>query len=148
MWVQLSTTCSNYWSSPMGTVDPIEWLHPPPYTGQYTLSSTSTYCTLQCGLGCKSQDSLHWDSLEPATFRMPDQRTAGAATQGSCTGSAATLHRQCRIAAPPADAYVFASVCYSYELSNIANIVLMICTCWDLEQLYYLCYILKAYDFK
>ena len=30
------------------TVDPIDWSHPPPYTGQYPLSST--YCTLQCGL--------------------------------------------------------------------------------------------------
>ena len=27
------------------TVDPVHWLHPPPYTGQYSLSST--YCTLQ-----------------------------------------------------------------------------------------------------
>ena len=30
------------------TVDPINWSHPPPYTGQYSLSST--YCTVQCGL--------------------------------------------------------------------------------------------------
>ena len=30
------------------TVDPIDWSQPPPYTGQYLLSST--YCTLQCGL--------------------------------------------------------------------------------------------------
>ena len=30
------------------TVDPIDWSHPPPYTGQYPLSST--YCTVQCGL--------------------------------------------------------------------------------------------------
>ena len=29
-------------------VDPIDWSHPPPYTGQYPLSST--YCTVQCGL--------------------------------------------------------------------------------------------------
>ena len=70
MWVQLSTTCSNYWSSPIGsfylqpttspqpamdnsisqseTVDPIDWSHPLPYTGQSPLSSM--YCTLQCGL--------------------------------------------------------------------------------------------------
>ena len=53
-----------YCSSPMGssqfhnqlrtiaseTVDPNDWSHSPPYTGQYALSST--YCTLQCGLGC------------------------------------------------------------------------------------------------
>ena len=29
-------------------VDPIDWSHPPPNTGQYPLSST--YCTVQCGL--------------------------------------------------------------------------------------------------
>ena len=29
-------------------VDPIDWLHPPPYTGQYPLSST--YCTVQRAL--------------------------------------------------------------------------------------------------
>ena len=61
------------------TVDPIDSSHPPPYTGQYPLSST--YCTLQCGLGCKSQNLLHWVSRERATFGMPDQRTACAATQ-------------------------------------------------------------------
>ena len=26
------------------TVDPIDWLHPPPYTGQYPLSSTYAHC--------------------------------------------------------------------------------------------------------
>ena len=62
------------------TVDPIDWSHPPLYTWQYPLSST--YCTLQCGLGCESQDLLHWESLDRVTFRMPDQRTACAATQG------------------------------------------------------------------
>ena len=30
------------------TVDPIDWSHPPPYTGQYPLSST--YCTVQFGM--------------------------------------------------------------------------------------------------
>ena len=62
------------------TVDPIDWLHPPPYTRQYPLSST--YCTLQCGLGCKSQDLLLWVRRDRATFGIPDQRTACAATQG------------------------------------------------------------------
>ena len=62
------------------TVDPIDWLHPPPYTGQYFLSST--YYTLQCGLGCKSQDLLHWASRDRAIFGIPDQRTTCAATQG------------------------------------------------------------------
>ena len=62
------------------TVDQIHWSHPPPYTGQCPLSST--YCTLQCGLGCKSQDLLHWVSRERATFGLPDQRTACEATQG------------------------------------------------------------------
>ena len=65
------------------TVDPIDWLHPPPYTGQGPLSST--YCTLQCGLGCKSQDLLHWASHERGTFGIPDQRTACAATQDTTT---------------------------------------------------------------
>ena len=56
------------------------WLVAPPrYTGQCPLSST--YCTLQCGLGCKSQDLLHWESLDRATFGMTDQYTACAATQ-------------------------------------------------------------------
>ena len=30
------------------TVNPIDWSLPPPYTGQYPLSST--YCTVKCGL--------------------------------------------------------------------------------------------------
>ena len=60
------------------TVDPIDWSHPPPYTGQYPMSST--YCTLQCGLQITRLAELS----QPRTcdFRMPDQRTAGAATQG------------------------------------------------------------------
>ena len=60
------------------TVDPIDWSHPPPYTGQYPLSST--YYTLQCGLQITRLAALS----QPRTcdFRMPDQRTAGAATQG------------------------------------------------------------------
>ena len=66
------------------TVDPIDWLHTPPYTGQYPLCST--YCTLQCGLGCKSQDLLHWVRRDRATFGIPDQRTACAATQGISSG--------------------------------------------------------------
>ena len=59
-------------------VDPIDWSHLPPYTGQYPLSST--YCTLQCGLQIARLAVLS----QPRTcdFRMPDQRTAGAATQG------------------------------------------------------------------
>ena len=65
---------------PSETVYPIDWSHPPPYTGQYPLSST--YCTLQCGLGCKSQNLLHWVSHDRATFGMWDQRIACAATQG------------------------------------------------------------------
>ena len=60
------------------TVDPIDWSHPPPYTSQYPLSST--YCPLQCGLQITRLAALS----QPRTcdFRMPDQRTAGAATQG------------------------------------------------------------------
>ena len=48
------------------------------YTGQYPLSSM--YCTLQCGLQITRLAALS----QPRTcdFRMPDQRTAGAATQG------------------------------------------------------------------
>ena len=55
------------------------WLvAPPPYTGQYPLSST--YFTLQCGLQITRLAALS----QPRTcdFRMPDQRSAGAATQG------------------------------------------------------------------
>ena len=49
------------------TVDPIDWSHPPPYTGQYPLSST--YCTLQCGLQITKLAALS----QPRTcdFRMP-----------------------------------------------------------------------------
>ena len=95
MWVQLSTTCSNFtegaqWGAPScsqpqpatdnGVRDGrSNWLvAPPTLQGQYPLSST--YCTLQCGLGCKSQDLLHWVRSERATFGIPDQRTACAAT--------------------------------------------------------------------
>ena len=60
------------------TVDPIDWSHPPPYTGQYPLSSK--YCTLQCGLQITRLAAL--SQLRTCDFRMPDQRTAGAATQG------------------------------------------------------------------
>ena len=60
------------------TVDPIDWSHPPPYTEQYRLSST--YCTLQCGLQITRLVALSQPWM--CDFRMPDQRTAGAATQG------------------------------------------------------------------
>ena len=56
------------------------WLvAPPPYTGQYPLSST--YCTLQCGMQITRLAALS----QPRTcdFRMPDQRLASAATQDS-----------------------------------------------------------------
>ena len=59
------------------TVDPIDWSHPPLYTGQYPLSST--YCTVQCGLQITRLVALV--SRERATFGLPDQRTACAATQ-------------------------------------------------------------------
>ena len=36
------------WTMASETVDPIDWSHPPPYKGQYPLSST--YCTVLCGL--------------------------------------------------------------------------------------------------
>ena len=60
------------------TVDPIDRSHPPPYTGQCPQSST--FCTLHCGLHITKLAALS----QPRTcdFRMPDQRTAGAATQG------------------------------------------------------------------
>ena len=60
------------------TVDPIDWSYPPPYTEQYPLSST--YCTLQCGLQITRLAAL--SQQRTCDFRMPDQRTAGAATQG------------------------------------------------------------------
>ena len=71
------------------TVDPIDWLHPPPHTGQYPLCST--YCALQCWLGCKSQDLLHWVSRDRATFGIPDQRTACVVFIN------VTDHRKCEI---------------------------------------------------
>ena len=96
MWVQLSTTCCNLLTLPNGellvavdhnqlrtmaseTVDPIDWSHPPPYTGQYPWASLIA----QCSAGCKSQDLLHSVSIEWATFGMPGQRTTCAATQGT-----------------------------------------------------------------
>ena len=62
---KIATTCSSLLKLPNGellvavdhnqlrtmaseTVDPIDWSHRPPYTGQYPVSST--YCTVQCGL--------------------------------------------------------------------------------------------------
>ena len=62
------------------TGDPIDWSYPPPYTGQCPLSST--YCTVQCGLQIKTLAALSEVSRERATFEMPGQRTACAATQG------------------------------------------------------------------
>ena len=51
------------------------WLvAPPPYTGQYPLSSSIA----QCNAGYKSQGLLHSVSRERATFGMPGQRTACA----------------------------------------------------------------------
>ena len=60
------------------TVHPIDWSHPPPYTGQCPLSST--YCTLQCGLQITRLAAL--SQPRKCDFRMPDQRTGGAATHG------------------------------------------------------------------
>ena len=95
MWVQLSTTCSNLLKQPnaelvvavdrnqlrtmaSATVDPIDWSHPPPYTGQYPLSST--YCTVQCGLQITRLAAL--SEPRTCTFGLPGLRTACAATQG------------------------------------------------------------------
>ena len=60
------------------TADQIDWSHPPPYTGQYPWGPRIA----QCNADCKSQDLLHSVSRERATFGMPGQRTARAATQG------------------------------------------------------------------
>ena len=60
------------------TVDTIDWSHPPPYTGQYPLKLRIA----QGNAGCKLQDLLHSVSRERATFGMPGQYTACAATQG------------------------------------------------------------------
>ena len=57
------------------------WLvAPPPYTGQYPLSSM--YCTLQCGLQITRLAALSQPRMCDFRMAMPDQRTAGAATQG------------------------------------------------------------------
>ena len=60
------------------TVDPIDRSHPLPYTGQYPLSST--YCAVQCRL--QITDLLLSARRGRATFGMPGQLTACAATQG------------------------------------------------------------------
>ena len=61
------------------TVDPIDWSHPPPYTGWYPLSSM--YCTaMRTGLQIRRLAALS----QPRTcdLRSVDQRTACAATLG------------------------------------------------------------------
>ena len=57
-------------------VDPIDWLHLLPYTGQFPLSST--YCTVQCGL----QITRLTATSEDRSNARPAQRTACAETQG------------------------------------------------------------------
>ena len=95
MWVQLSTTCSNYRSSPMGSSQlqsttpsygqwrqrrQIQLTGRTPHPTQGSTPLSFTYCTLQCGLQITRLAALS----QPRTceFRMPDQRTAGASTQG------------------------------------------------------------------
>ena len=60
------------------TVDPIYRSDPHPTHG----STPWAPRIVHCNAGCKSQDLPHWVSRERATFEMPDQRTACAATQG------------------------------------------------------------------
>ena len=60
------------------TVDPIDWLDPPPYTEEYPLSST--HCTVQCGLQITRLTAL--TEIRTCDLRTPGQRTACAATQG------------------------------------------------------------------
>ena len=52
MWGQLSTTCSNYWSSPMATISTYYWYLP---TGLETVFQEQSYSRLHSGW------SLAWD---------------------------------------------------------------------------------------
>ena len=52
------------------TVDPIDWSHPPPYIGQYPPELHVLHTAIRAA------------NQKTCDFRMPDQRTAGAATQG------------------------------------------------------------------
>ena len=89
MWVQLLTTCSNF--TEVAQLGAPSCNQPQPAmdngvrdgrSNWLVVPLSSTYCTLQCGLSCKSQDLLHWVSLERVTFGVPDQHTACAATWG------------------------------------------------------------------
>ena len=85
-----------YWSSPMGasscsrpqpTTDNgvrdgrSNWLVAPP-TLQRAVPHELHVLHAECNTGCKSKDLLHSVSRERATFGIPGQRTACAATQG------------------------------------------------------------------
>ena len=59
------------------TVDPIDWSHPPPYTGQYPLSST--FCTVQCGLQITRLAAL----CEPRTCDLQKARPTHCLCGGS-----------------------------------------------------------------
>ena len=112
------------------TVDPIDWSHPPPYTGQYPLSSMC--CTLQFGLGCKSQDLLHWESLDRATFGMPDQRTACAATQGLyvCLIQRCVPHIVClSICASYSAVYLIQTLCLKTRVTHTGTVCLIHALC-------------------
>ena len=76
------------------TVDPIDWSHPPPYTGQSPLSST--YCTVQCGLQITTLTALAETRTcdlrnERPThclcghsgYKLPKQRTYGDEADGN-----------------------------------------------------------------
>ena len=60
------------------TVDPIDWLHPPP-----SWAVPPEFHVLHgVNVGYKSQDLLQQPRGEHASWGMPGQRTACAATQG------------------------------------------------------------------
>ena len=60
------------------TLDGIDWSHPHATQGSTLWAPRIT----QWNAGCKSQDLLHWVRRERASFEMPGQRTACAATEG------------------------------------------------------------------
>ena len=92
---QLSTTCSNYWSSPIWNsklqsttnsygqcsqilhVDPIDWSHPPP---SWAVQPELNVLHGVNAASYKSQDLLHQPGLEHVSTGLPDQRSTCAAT--------------------------------------------------------------------
>ena len=75
------------------TVDPTDWLHPPPSWAV----PPELHVFQGVNAAYKSQDLLHQPGLERASTGMPDQRTTCAATQSMIVALVVALQLNCAL---------------------------------------------------